>query len=440
MLNEDAWALLDRLTRWLGQFKVCFGHRAQRVSLRQYVQGLLGDSRRKTMAGMLARVTEPSSYQAFHHFVTHAPWDAAMVWRRLREVLPERRGVLILDDTDFLKQGTQSVGVTRQYSGTHRRVANCQVAVTAALWNGVRGWLVGTELFLPPEWLEPARRTDARIPAGRRFQEKWRLGLTLIRQGQAAGLEITAVVADASYGDVAALRTAIDRLHLVYVMAVSNDTTVFRGEPTIAPPRVRRGPGAPFTRPRLRRDPPALSVVEVAQTLPRRAWRRVTWRNGTNAPCRAEFAAVRVSPVVAWRRDRCIQPCWLLCERAIGDRTPHRYHFSNMPADATLTRLARTAHQRWAIEQQYREFKTELGLDHFEGRSYPGWCHHVVLTAVAHAFLQRERMRPDPAPTLTLPQVHAIVQEIFTGLLFVTRRRYLAWLNQAKVRYVPLRI
>ena len=125
MLDDTAWALLRRLTRWLDQFKICFGHRAQLVSLRQYVDGLFSDSGRKSMQAMLARVTEPASYQTFQHFITHAPWDAEPVWRRLRAVVPERRGVLILDETSFPKQGTHSVGVARQYCGALGKVANC---------------------------------------------------------------------------------------------------------------------------------------------------------------------------------------------------------------------------------------------------------------------------------------------------------------------------
>src|SRR6187402_1977607 len=117
---------------WLEAFKECFGHRAQVLALRRYVQGLLSDSDRKSMEAMLARVTEPGSYQAFQHFVTHAPWSADGVWRRLRAVLPEREGLLIIDSTTFLKQGRHSVGVGRQYCGLQRQIVNCQKAITVA--------------------------------------------------------------------------------------------------------------------------------------------------------------------------------------------------------------------------------------------------------------------------------------------------------------------
>jgi SRSO17 transposase len=198
VLDPHAIALLRRLTRWLDQFKDCFGHRAQHVSLRQYVDGLLGDSARKSMSAMLERISEPASYQAFQHFITHAPWEAEVVWRRLRAVIPERTGILILDETSFPKSGPHSVGVARQYCGALGKVANCQVAVTAALWARQRAWPVGALLYLPATWTtDPTRCATVRVPTTVRFQEKWRLALTLVRRARAAGLTLTAVVASA---------------------------------------------------------------------------------------------------------------------------------------------------------------------------------------------------------------------------------------------------
>ena len=145
--NAPAW--LDRLSEWLEPFEVCFTHIAQRGAFRRYLLGLLSDSRRKSMSAMLERVSGAGTYQAFQHFITDAPWSAERVWRTLREVIPERSGVLILDGTSFPKQGRRSVAVARQYCGTLGKVANCQVAVTAALWTGVRAWMLGAALFCP---------------------------------------------------------------------------------------------------------------------------------------------------------------------------------------------------------------------------------------------------------------------------------------------------
>jgi SRSO17 transposase len=439
VLDEASWTLLGRLTRWLDQFKSCFGHRAQRVSLREYIDGLLGDSPRKSMQAMLARVTEARSYQAFQHFITHAPWNTQAVWRRLLDVMPDRDGVLILDDTPFLKQGSHSVGVARQYVSTLKKIANCQVAVTAALWTGGRAWLLGAELYLPEEWLSVERRAEAQIPATVRFQEKWRLALTLVRRVRAAGITPTCVIADAGYGDIAGFRTALDRSPLPYIVGISSKTTVFHGTPTVRRPRYA-GVGPRPRHPRLAPNTTVYKVGTLIAHQPAREWRRVSWRNGTNRRWIAEFLAVRATPVVDWRNRHALRVLWLLAERAVGATTPHRYYFSNLPPTTSVTRLARVIHQRWAIEQQYQDFKTELGLDHFEGRTYPGWHHHVVLSAVAYAFLQTERRRRGGGePSLTFPQVRAIVQEIFTGLLFITRAQYWKWL-QAGRQLLPLRI
>src|SRR4051812_39654749 len=175
-----------------------------------------------------------------------------------------------------------------------------------------------------------------------------------------------------------------------------------------------------------------------ALTLPKRAWRRVTWRNGTNRPWAARFAAVRVTPAHEWRDRRLAPEVWLLCEQDLGATPRTKYFFVNLPATASVTQLVRLAHQRWAIEQQYQELKTELGLDHFEGRSYPGWHHHVVLTAVAYAFLQRERMRSRVDPPLTFPAIRVIVQEIFTALLLAQQPHYFKRIQE--LQQINLRI
>lgn len=430
MVDHTATARIQRLVRWLEQFKSCFGHRAQLMALRTYVQGVFSDSERKSMQAMLARVTEPVAYQAFQHFITHAPWDADRVWRRLRAVLPERHGIFILDGTSFPKQGTASVGVARQYCGALGKIANCQVAVTAALWTGVRAWCLGALLYLPEEWLTPLARERARIPRAVRFQEKWRLALRLLRQARASGFTLTAVLADAEFGDVTAFRAALHRLRLPYAVGISSHLTVFATRPRLVRP-VPTPRGRPRTRWRMVRAIVPIAVRALIAELPRSAWRRVTWRNGAQPKRHARFTAVRVTPAHEWRGGRLAPEIWLLCEEEAGRTRRLKYYFVNLPASASLRALVRLTHQRWAIEQQYQELKSELGLDHFEGRTWPGWQHHAVLTAVAHAYIQRERMRRGAAG-LTFPAVRAIVQEIFTALLFAAKPRYMHWMNQAK--------
>src|SRR5262245_55407350 len=387
---------------------------------------------------MLARVTAPGSYQAFQHFITDAPWNADVVWRRLRTVIPEREGLLIFDGTSFPKPGTHSVGVARQYCGALGKIANCQVAVTAALWTGVRAWVTGALLYLPKPWLSDAdRRAVAHIPAGATFQEKWRQALTLIRRARASGLQITAVLADAEFGDVTAFRRALHRWRLPYAVGISRHLTVFPGTPAVhVPPSGRVG--RPRSQLVLSDDTRSIAVSALALAWPARAWRRVTWRNGTNRRWAARFAAVRVTPANDWRDRRLAPEVWLLCEQDLGATPRTKYFFVDLPASASLKQLVRLAHQRWAIEQQYQELKTERGLDHFEGRSFPGWHHHVVLTAVAYAFFQRERMRHDVDPALPLPAARAIVTEIFTALLFAQKPYYLKRIQE--LQKIQLRI
>jgi SRSO17 transposase len=425
--DAQARRQLQRLMTWLEQFKVCFGRKAQVLALRRYVQGLLSDSARKSMEAMLARVTDPGSYQAFQYFISEATWDAAGVWRRLRAVLPVREGVVIIDGTSFPKQGEASVGVARQYCGALGKIANCQVAVTAALWHHARSYLVGATLYLPEAWLTAAARDRAKIPRAIGFQEKWRQALTLLEDIRASDIRITGVLADAEFGDTTAFRAALHRWQVPYAVGISSHLTVFRGRP---PVRVPRSPavGRPRTRGRLpaRMRPEAVAAIAAAQ----RRWTTVTWRNTPGAPAWSVRAmALRVTPAHDWQRALAPE-VWLVCERDTG-RTPRtKYFFVDLPATTSLKRLVQFAHQRWAIEQQYQELKTELGFDHFEGRTLPGWQHHAVLTALTYNFLQVERAQRHP--TLTFPQLRAIVQEIFTAYLFAQQPRYLRRIEALK--------
>lgn len=431
MVDHTATAWLKRLLTWLERFEPCFGHAAQRGAFRRYVQGVLSDSRRKSMEAMWARLSDPGTYQAFQHFISHAPWDAERLWKRLRAELPERTGVLILDGTSFPKQGTASVGVARQYCGALGKIANCQVAVTAALWTGVRAWMLGATLYLPEAWLTPAQRTRARIPAAVRPQPKWQLALTLLRQVRAAGFTVTAVLGDAEFGDSATLRRTLHRATLPYALGVSSTLTVFLGTPPLVAPPPLAGKGRPRTRPTL---PPDLVPVEArawAAAQPARAWRLVSWRNGRNPAWRARFCAVRVTPAHDWRERRLAPEVWLLCERGLGEGVRTKYYLVHLPATASLRTLVRLTHQRWAIEQQYQELKDELGLDHFEGRTLPGWQRHVVLTALAYAFLQNERRRRGQSH-LTLPRVRAVIQEVLTAHFFITQPHYSDWMLKLK--------
>ena len=348
------------------------------------------------MQAMHGRLSDPISYQALQQFITDSPWETGPVWAQVRALVPVRRGILALDDTSFPKQGKHSVGVQRQYCGALGNIANCQVAVSTVLLGAQLPWPLSFELYLPKDWLtDSARRAKARIPEGLRFRQKWRIALAHIRQVLQADFQLTAVVADADYGSNAAFRRGLERLGLRYGVAIRSVLTMWT-------------PDAPRTR----------TAAAIATALPTSAWRRVTWAMGTKGPLAARFAAVRVRPAKS-RGER-----WLLCERSLID-DERKYYLLNFDATATMHHLVAVARSRWPIEQQYRELKDELGLDHFEGRSYRGWGHHTVLTAVAFTFLQLERMRSTAAPRPTLPHVRFWVREIMAVLYIIGNRKLL---------------
>jgi SRSO17 transposase len=361
------------------------------------------------MQPMHGRLSDPGSYQGLQHFITHSTWEARPFWRRLREGIPVRSGILAIDDTGLPKQGTASVGVQRQYCGALGKVANCQVAVSTALITGPMAWLTSLELYLPQIWMDDeARRTQARIPRQLPFREKWRIAVAHVRTVLHAGFTLEAVVADAAYGEIAQFRAALERLGVAYVVAVPYFV------------------GARLTGTTVRE-----SLAAIGNSLAPSAWHRLRWGHGTKGPLEAQFAAVRVH-IPKSRSER-----WLLCQESLidGDR---QYYFSNLPPTTPLKTLVRIGRSRWAIEVQYRDLKSELGLDHFEGRSYPGWNHHAVLAAMTFNFLQLERRRHiDPLPTF--PEIRDLMREVMAALLWTARP---GWLKLAISfqRNPPLRI
>jgi len=381
--EADARAVLQRFGEFADQFADCFGRLVRRDAASRYLAGLVNDSARKSMQAMHGRLSDAGSYQALQHFITHSPWAVGPVWTRLHALIPDRGGILAVDDTGFPKQGTQSVGVKRQYCGALGKTGNCQVGVSTALIGPTLVWPTSCELYLPAEWAgDPDRRDQARVPSTVRLREKWRIGLAHIRTVMKAGFAIEAVVADADYGTTTGFRTGLERLGLRYAVAVRGVLQAWT-------------PGATTS----------CSLETMGRTLPRQAWRTVTWAQGTKGPLAARFVARRVR-LRHGRGDR-----WVLFERSLADDT-RKYYVLNLEATTALKQLVRLARSRWPIEQQYRELKDELGLDHFEGRTYPGWAHHTVLTAAAFTFLQLERRRASDAPRPTLPAVRAWMREI----------------------------
>jgi SRSO17 transposase len=407
--DRDARELLERFGTFVDQFGVCFNRRPQREAARRYLDGLFNDSERKSMQAMHGRLSDPATYQALQHFVTDSPWEADALWTRLRAVVPTREGLLAVDDTGLPKQGRHSPGVQRQYCGALGKIGNCQVAVSTVLLANGLTWPLSCDLYVPQTWIaDPERCARAGIPETTRFREKWRIALTQIRRAMTAGFTITAVVADTDYGSTAAFRRGLEHRGLRYAVAIRGCVTVWIAG-------ARR----------------ALPVSEVATAVPEPAWQRVEWGIGTKGPLAARFAAYRVRPAKS-RGDR-----WLLCERSLAT-DERKYYLLNLDETAPLRDLVRLARSRWPIEQQYRELKDELGFDHFEGRTYRGWTHHVVLTAIAFTFLQVERQQNAHGTRPTLPTVRLWVREIM-GVLYIINTRRVLNLIESFRRNPPLR-
>jgi FOG: Transposase len=395
----------------------------QRAKGELYLRGLLLDGKRKSMQPMATRLGV--DHQRLQQFVTSSTWDYSEVRCRLARWVEEfiDPRAYVIDDTGFPKDGHDSPGVARMYSGSLGKVGNCQVGVSV---HAVTDWAsaaIDWRLFIPKSWDDttaddPAtageirrRRARSKIPDEVRHREKWRQALDML--DEITGDEITGgwglgqrpVVADAGYGDCTEFRLALESRGLPYVLAVKATTSAYpAGIEPQTPPYIGRGrPPVPRYR-----DAPS-SLATLALTAGRRALHRVTWRHGTRkdrgnptAAMTSRFLALRVRPAnrdIPRHADGTVPECWLIAEWPPGKPEPTDFWLSTLPADTGLRELVRLAKIRWRIEHDYRELKDGLGLDHFEGRSYLGWHRHVTLTALAQAFCTSLRYDPKaPAP------------------------------------------
>ena len=394
MNARELQACADRLEEFLVTMLASVGRSERRHHGWLYVQGLLLDGERKSIEPLAERVPE-GNVQALQQFVGQSPW----AWEPVRRLLAQHMGEELLpavgwivDDSGFPKQGKESVGVARQYSGTLGKVGNCQVAVAVHLTTEAESMPLDWALYLPQAWTEDAERCrKAGVPESTPFRTKIALALELIDHLLAWGLSRQPVLADAGYGNNTEFRQGLVDRQLHYVVGVESNTAVWEKPTQRVQPRSRASRGRP-RRPYYRGQPSALR--DLAAALPAESWRTLTWRQGSQGPQRGRFAACRVQPAHGHVRDRPeLQPVWLLIEWPPEAQAPAKYWFSNLPEEVSLRRLVRLAKLRWRVEQNYQQLKEELGLDHYEGRGWPGWHHHVTLVCLAYAFLLLERQR-----------------------------------------------
>jgi len=409
----------DRFEHYVSLIAQQLGHADRVAPFRGYCTGLMLPVHRKSvepMAAHLAPTRVRSEHQRLHHFVADAAWsdDAVLAAVRdhvLEEVVPRvgEPEALLIDDTGFPKQGTHSVGVARQYCGQLGKQDNCQVAVSVSLAHERYSLPVAYRLYLPEEWVDDhARRAAAKVPATIAFATKPAIALQLLEQLQTVAGLPQVVVADAGYGVDTAFRQQLTTLGFRYVVGITGTVTVWPEGQAPLPPKPWVGRGIKPTRLRRDTEHQPLRAKALALQLPSRRFRTVTWREGTNELLSSRFAALRVR--CAHRDHLRTEPHpeqWLLIEWPRGEAEPTKYFLSTLPAATPLKELVRVAKLRWRIERDYQELKQELGLGHFEGRSWRGFHHHATLCIAAYAFLLAQRIA---APKKTLP--HPILGQL----------------------------
>lgn len=394
---RDVEALVEELQAYHAIFSPLFRRREQRAWGLQYLHGQLLDLPRKSIEPMALALPD-GNVRAMQQFIGEGAWDDAAILaahhRVVAETLGDPEGVLIVDGSEFPKQGSASVGVARQYCGALGKIANCQAGVFVGYASRKGYTLLDRRLYMPAEWFTPAyaqRRQRCGVPPTLRFrtapQLAWEMVDTVYTQGR---LPVGWVVFDEAFGKDPTFLARLERAGLRYLAEVPCRTRVWRRRPMIELPgphrmgRPRKYARVPAGAPRPQR------VDEVARRLPASAWREYVIKDGAHGVIRAAFAFLRVFPV----RDRVPGPeSWLVLRRTLAERAELKYYLSNAPRTIRPRALVRTSGMRWPIERAFAECKDELGMDHYETRTWRGWHHHQTMTLLAHHFLVRLRIR-----------------------------------------------
>lgn len=384
-------AALQRFQGHVDHIGALLGDDARRASFATYAVGLISEGERKSMEPIACRACpDPAeadaAHQRLHNFVSNSEWSDRDVRResaRYALAAMEQREPIVawlIDDTGFLKQGKHSVGVQRQYTGSAGKVTNCQVAASLSLATKSQQVPVDFELYLPVTWANnKARRAEGHIPDEVQFQTKPELALGMIERALDDKLPKGVVLADAAYGTSSAFRLGLRALGLDYAVAVESSTKAWLMD------HLKRRRGA------------ALSVNAFAAKIGAKGFRRITWRQGTSEPLSARFAFERVVPF----HDDGVDPAdredvWLVMEWEDHEPAPTKFHFATLPKQMTKKQLVRIIKVRWRTERMYEDTKGQLGLNHFEGRSFRGWHHHVSAVLFCYSFVAAEHANAFP--------------------------------------------
>ena len=401
-------AVKERLEAFAGEVLAeAMNRPAQRVNGGLYVRGLLEQGPRKSLEPIVERLGGDADYQSMQQFVADSPWDPALVVKAVAERVARQIEVeaWVLDDTGFPKDGKDSPGVKRQYSGTLGKRGNCQIGVSVHAVGATGTVPLGWALYLPEDWCsDPQRRRKAKIPDEVVFKTKSELGVELVERAAGWDVPRAPVLGDHAYGENTWLRDRLDQAECEYVLSLGPTTKVFERGTVFAVPAKKPGAARGPRRPRPDRKPEPIG--ELIERLRADGVQSVTFRDGPDGePVTSTFIFARVHAAHGWRDDQRwtgwlsgaeVPPReeWLIAEWPDGHQEPTDYWISNLPADTPLEQLARLARMRWKMELDYKQLKGELGLDHYEGRSWLGWYHHTALVTAAHGFLTLERLNP----------------------------------------------
>ncbi len=401
-------AVKERLEAFAGEVLAeAMNRPVQRVNGSLYLRGLLEQGPRKSLEPMVGRLAGDADYQSMQQFVADSPWDPALVVKAVAERVVAEIDVeaWVLDDTGFPKDGKDSPGVKRQYSGTLGKTGNCQIGVSVHAV-GKQGTVpLGWALYLPEDWCaDEQRRQKAKIPDEVAFKTKSELGVELVERAAGWDVPKAPVLGDQAYGENTWLRDRLHKAGCEYVLSVGPKAKVFRqGTVFAVPPKKAKATRSPI-RPRPDSKPEPIGAL--IGRLGADAAQMVTFRDGPDGePVTSRFIFARVHAGHGWRDDPGRQGWregaevppreeWLIAEWPEDQAQPTDYWISNLPADIPPEQLTRLARMRWKMELDYKQLKGELGLDHYEGRSYLGWYHHTALVTAAHGFLTLERLHP----------------------------------------------
>lgn len=420
--KKDVKRFLNELMKYMRLFKPAFQRVEQTKKSQTYVHGLLGHAARKNVEQMALGLGE--KVRSLQYFVGQSQWQTepalAVHQGLIGETLGEEDGVVLIDESSAVKQGTESVGVATQYCGSVGKIANGQVGVYLGYASRKGYSLIEGQLFMPEKWFEE-EHTEQRqawgVPEDLVFKTKPEIGLELLKNALKRNtLAFSWVTADALYGDSPAFRDGLAATGKNYFTAIKENTLIWCTPTKVHVPQWS-GHGRHPTRLRLsdpRKHP--LQVKQLVKKIFKKDWVRAVIKEGSKGPIVCDFAFLRVTEA---RGGLPAAELWLIIRRNLDDPSEIKYYFSNAPINTPLNEFVRISGMRWPIETIFEESKGEVGMDHYEMRSWLGWHHHMLFVSLAHHFLVRLRIHfQEQAPALTIYQVRLLLCSVLPSLVF----------------------